>query len=522
MNQSTHAGQASGATDCGQADAPQAVRMADPCTVVIFGATGDLAKRKLVPALVNLSSRGALPDGFRVVGVGRKPMSDEAYREKVRQDLAEFSPIPLDGTLWAWLAPRVFYAYETLGDPASYLSLRERLAALDGPAPLSRGYVFYLATPPAAMAGIVLGLGAVGLLQEASPGNWRRVILEKPFGHDLESAQALNRQLLSDLAEPQIYRIDHYLGKETVQNLMALRFANGIFEPIWNRRYVDHVQITVAETVGVEDRGGYYDTAGALRDMVQNHMFQLLALTAMEPPNSFRADAVRDERVKVLQAIHLCSRDEVMTWIVRGQYAAGVSGGKAVPGYRSEPSVPPGSTTETYLAMKLLVENWRWAGVPFYLRTGKRLPARVTEIAVQFRSAPLKLFSDTAVECLAPNLLVVRVQPDEGISLRFQAKVPGPQVRLGTVQMDFSYADHFASTPNTGYETLLYDCMTGDQTLFHRADMVETGWSVVAPVLNVVQQEPAALLHDYAASTWGPAAADALLARDGRSWRRPA
>ena len=495
--------------------------MADPCTLVIFCATGDLAKRKLLPALLNLASRRALPDGFKVVGVGRKPMTDEAYREKVRQDLDEFSPIPADPALWAWLAPRVFYAYETLGDLASYQSLRERLAVLDGLPPVSQGYVHYLATPPAAMAEIVLRLGAVGLLTEASPRNWRRVILEKPFGHDLESAQALNRQLRSDLAEPQIYRIDHYLGKETVQNLMALRFANGIFEPIWNRRYVDHVQITVAETVGVEDRGGYYDTSGALRDMVQNHMFQLLALTAMEPPNSFNADAVRDERVKVLQAIHLCSRDEVMMSTVRGQYAAGESGGKTVPGYRGEPRVAPGSTTETYLAIKLLVDNWRWADVPFYLRTGKRLPKHVTEIAVQFRSAPLRLFRDTPVECLAPNQLVVRIQPDEGISLQIQAKVPGPHVRLGTVKMDFSYADYFASAPNTGYETLLYDCMVGDQTLFHRADMVETGWSVVAPILDVVQQAPAALLHDYPAFTWGPAEADALLARDGRSWRRP-
>ncbi len=522
MNQDTHPGQTPEATACGLDGAQPAVRMADPCTVVIFGATGDLAKRKLLPALFNLAGRGALPETFTVVGVGRRPMSDEAYREKVRQDLAAFSPIPLDVALWAWLAPRVFYAYESLGDLASYVSLRKRLVAVDGPGPVSRGYVFYLATPPAAMAEIVLRLGAVGLLEERSPGTWKRVILEKPFGHDLDSARALNRQLRSNLAEPQIYRIDHYLGKETVQNLMALRFANGIFEPIWNRRYVDHVQITVAETVGVEDRGGYYDSAGALRDMVQNHMFQLLALTAMEPPNSFSADAVRDERVKVLQAIHLCSRDEVMTSTVRGQYVAAASGGKAVSGYRNEPSVAAGSTTETYFAMKLLLENWRWAGVPFYLRTGKRLPARVTEIAVQFRSAPLHLFRDSAVECLAPNQLVVRVQPDEGISLQFQAKVPGPQVRLGTVKMDFSYADYFASAPNTGYETLLYDCMAGDQTLFHRADMVETGWSVVAPILDVVQQESAALLHDYAAFTWGPTAADTLLERDGRVWRRPA
>jgi glucose-6-phosphate 1-dehydrogenase len=509
------------ATDCGHEAVQQAIRAVDACTIVIFGATGDLAKRKLLPAIFNLASRRALPDEFRAVGVGRRAMSDDAYRRKVRQDLEEFSPIPFDDGLWTWLESRVFYAHETLEDLASYESLGRRLADVDSVGPAGQGYVYYLATPPDAMAGIVRQLGAVGLLRESAPDAWRRVILEKPFGHDLESAKALNRQLQSDLAESQIYRIDHYLGKETVQNLMALRFANGIFEPIWNRRYVDHVQITVAETVGVEDRGGYYDTSGALRDMVQNHMFQLLALTAMEPPNSFNADAVRDERVKVLQAIHLCSRDEVMMSTVRGQYTAGESGGKAVPGYRSEPSVPTVSTTETYLAMKLLVENWRWADVPFYLRTGKRLPKRLTEVAVQFRSAPLRLFRDTPVECLTPNQLVVRIQPDEGISLQFQAKVPGPQVRLGTVHMDFSYTDYFAAAPNTGYETLLHDCMAGDQTLFHRADMVETGWSVVAPVLDVVADAPAALLFEYPAHTWGPAEADALLAQDHRAWRRP-
>lgn len=521
MNQNTHSIDAADSANCGQTAAQEAVRMADSCTVVIFGATGDLAKRKLLPAVFNLASRQTLRDGFKVVGVGRKPMTDEAYREKVRQDLSEFSPGPLDEALWEWLAPRLFYDHQTLADLANYQSLRGRLESLGPAGPDGQGYLFYLATPPGAMADIVLRLGAVGLLEESSPGNWRRVILEKPFGHDLASAQALNRQLRSDLAEPQIYRIDHYLGKETVQNLMALRFANGIFEPIWNRRYVDHVQITVAETVGVEDRGGYYDTAGALRDMVQNHLFQLLALTAMEPPNSFNADAVRDERVKVLQAIHLCSRDEVMTSTVRGQYGEGALEGKVVTGYRGESSVAPGSTTETFLAMKLLVENWRWADVPFYLRTGKRLPKRVTEIAVQFRSAPLRLFRHTPAKCLVPNQLVIRIQPDEGISLQFQAKVPGPQMRLGPVKMDFSYADHFAAAPNTGYETLLYDCMTGDQTLFHRADMVEAGWSVVAPVLDVIAETPSAFLHDYPAFTWGPAEADALLARDHHAWRTP-
>jgi len=493
---------------------------AAPGTVVIFGATGDLAKRKLLPALYNLASRRALPAAFKVVGVGRKPMSDEAYRDKVARDLRGFGAVAPDPALWEWFAQRTFYAFETLENLESYESLSTRLSALEGSASSPVGRLYYFATPPSAMAGIVQRLGAAGLLTE-EPGRWRRVIVEKPFGYDLASARALNQQLRAVLDERQIYRIDHYLGKETVQNLMAFRFANGIFEPIWNRRYVDHVQITVAETVGVEDRGGYYDEAGALRDMVQNHLFQLLALTAMEPPISFRADDVRDERVRVLHAIHLCTPEEVRMSTVRAQYVAGSVNGTLVPGYRQEPRVAGGSTTETYVALKLLIENWRWADVPFYLRTGKRLPARVSEIAVQFRRAPLKLFRDTPVDGLEPNLLIMRIQPDEGISLRFQAKVPGAQVRLGTVDMAFSYADYFASAPTTGYETLLYDCLNGDPTLFHRADMVEAGWTVVAPILDLVQASPSALLHEYPAGGWGPPEADALLAPDGRRWRNP-
>ncbi len=506
-----------GDVDFDQVSSQPPPRVADPCTFVIFGAGGDLSKRKLLPALYNLATRKLLPEEFKVLGVVRAPVSDEAYRQKVSRDFHEFGPSTLDPTVWQWFEPRLFAA--TAGDDlASFESLSDRLPVLQGAAAPHVGCIFYLATPPSAVADIVLRLGAVGLLNE-EPESWRRVLVEKPFGYDLASALALNRQLRVDLAEHQIYRTDHYLGKETVQNLMAFRFGNGIFEPIWNRRYVDHVQIAVAETVGVEGRGGYYDSAGALRDMVQNHMLQLLALTAMEPPISFRADDVRDERVKVLHAIHVCAPEEVMSSVVRGQYTAGQSGGVQVPGYRAEPSVNPGSTTETFVALKLLIDSWRWAGVPFYLRTGKRLPKRVSEITVQFHRAPLPLFRDTAVECLEPNELVVRIQPDEGIALRFHAKVPGPQVRLGTVNMAFSYADHFASTSNTGYETLLYDCMIGDPTLFHRADMVEAGWRVVAPILDVVKASPSALLHEYPAFTWGPTEADALLARDGRKWR---
>ena len=493
---------------------------AGDCTVVIFGATGDLARRKLLPALVNLAGRRALPERFTVVGVGRTPMTDEAYREKIAGSFNELGSGPADPALWAWLEPRLFYAFESLETLASYESLSDRLDALDGSPARRAGRLFYLATPPDAMADIVLRLGAVGLLNEA-PGVWRRAVFEKPFGHDLESALALDRQLAMDLAETQIYRIDHYLGKETVQNIMALRFGNGLFEPVWNRRYIDHVQITVAETVGVEDRGGYYDRSGALRDMVQNHLFQLLALTVMEPPNSFSAEAVRDERVKVLHAIHPFTDASVRSDVVRGQYGPGTWRGAPVPGYQSEAKVRPGSATETYVALRLSIDNWRFAGVPFYLRTGKRLPARVSEIAIQFNRPPLQLYRQAGAGEAEPNLLLLRIQPNEGISLHFQAKVPGADVRLGTVTMAFNYADYFASAPETGYETLLYDCMTGDQTLFHRADMVAAGWQAVAPILDVVGAEPEALLREYPAGSWGPPAADALLARDGRAWRRP-
>ena len=493
---------------------------AGDCTVVIFGATGDLARRKLLPALVNLAGRRALPERFTVVGVGRTSMSDEAYRKEIADSFHELGSGPADPALWAWLEPRLFYAFESLETLASYESLSDRLDALDGAPARRAGRLFYLATPPDAMADIVLRLGAVGLLNEA-PGVWRRVVFEKPFGRDLESALALDRQLAMDLAETQIYRIDHYLGKETVQNIMALRFGNGLFEPVWNRRYIDHVQITVAETVGVEDRGGYYDQSGALRDMVQNHLFQLLALTVMEPPNSFSAEAVRDERVKVLHAVHPFTEASVRSDVVRGQYGAGIWNGTPVPGYRSEAKVQPGSATETYVALRLSIDNWRFAGVPFYLRTGKRLPARASEIAIQFNRPPLQLYRQAGAGEAEPNLLLLRIQPNEGISLHFQAKIPGADVRLGTVTMAFNYADYFASAPETGYETLLYDCMTGDQTLFHRADMVAAGWQAVAPILDVVGAEPEALLHEYPAGSWGPPAADALLARDGRAWRRP-
>jgi glucose-6-phosphate 1-dehydrogenase len=404
-------------------------------------------------------------------------------------------------------------------DPKTYQQLQDLLSTVDKKHGTHNNYLYYLATAPNFFAEIVKQLGAAGLAREEN-GSWRRVIIEKPFGRDLESARALNQEIKQVLGENQIYRIDHYLGKETVQNIMVFRFGNGIFEPIWNRRYIDHVQITAAETVGVEQRGGYYETSGALRDMVPNHLFQLVTLTAMEPPISFEANAVRDEQAKILHAIQPLSPEEVLSKTVRGQYGEGEVKGERVPAYRVEPDVAPDTHTDTFVAIKLMIDNWRWADVPFYLRTGKRLARRVTEIAIQFKRAPFVLFRRTPVERLTTNRLVLHIQPGEGISLRFGAKVPGPVMSLGAVDMDFDYADYFGSTPSTGYERLIYDCMCGDATLFQCADMVEAGWSVVSPIQDVWKALPPRSFPNYAAGTWGPKEADELLERDGRQWRR--
>jgi glucose-6-phosphate 1-dehydrogenase len=490
---------------------------APACAMVIFGASGDLTKRKLIPAIHNLATNHLLPEDFAVIGVARSEMTDDDFRNKIRDEMKEFATGELEDQVVEWLIPRLSYVAGDFHDDATFEKLREHLQEADETWKTQGCYLFYLAVPPSQFCQVVQELGERGLVEERD-GKWRRVVIEKPFGHDLESARALNRDIMKVLDEKQIYRIDHYLGKETVQNILAFRFANGIFEPIWNRRYVDHVQITVAETVGVEGRGSYYEEAGALRDMVQNHMFQLLALTAMEPPTSFAPDTVRDERVKVLCAIKPMDHEDVLRSAVRGQYGEGEIDGKRVPGYRQEPNVKPDSTVETYVALELFVENWRWAGVPFYLRTGKRLPRRVTEIAIQFKCAPFVMFRETEVEQLKPNVLVIRIQPEEGISLRFEGKVPGPVMRLGTVKMDFRYADYFGSTPSTGYETLLYDVMTADSTLFHRTDMVEVGWSVVTPILDVWKALTPRSFPNYAAGTWGPKEADELI-KDGRKWR---
>jgi glucose-6-phosphate 1-dehydrogenase len=493
-------------------------RPGDPCVMVIFGAAGDLTRRKLIPALYNLARNQLLSREFAVVGVAHASMSTDDFRKKVSDDMKQFAIGAVDADLWEWFVRRMHYLAGDFSDKNIYSQLKDVLQKVDKDHSTHGNYFYYLATSPEFFGPIVEQLAAIGLMEEDSQ-HWRRVIVEKPFGRDLDSAKVLNKQLRRVADEKQIYRIDHYLGKETVQNILAFRFANGIFEPIWNRRYIDHVQISVAETVGVEKRGSYYDQAGALRDMVPNHIMQLISLTAMEPPISFHADAVRDEQAKILHAIQPLSAEEVLRKTVRGQYGEGIVEGQRVPGYRHEGDVPPDSRTETFVAMKLMIDNWRWADVPFYLRTGKCLPCRNTHIVIQFRRAPFILFRETPVENLMPNQLVLHIQPEEGISLRFAAKVPGSTMQLGAVDMNFEYADYFGTQPSTGYERLLHDCMIGDQTLFQRADMVEAGWCVVSPALDVWKALPPRHFPNYAAGTWGPKEADELMERDGRHWR---
>ncbi len=497
---------------------PRVGRVADPCVMVIFGFSGDLTRRKLIPALYNLASQQLLSREFAIIGVARNPMSNDEARQKLTEEFKQFASGTVDSDLWNWFVRRVHYVSGDFDDPNTYKTLQETLTKVNHDHDCHNNFFFYLATAPNYFGDIVERLSGVGLMTQEN-GYWRRVIIEKPFGHDLDSAKALNQQLLKVAGEHQIYRIDHYLGKETVQNILALRFANGIFEPIWNRRYIDHVQISVAETVGVEKRGGYYDGAGALRDMVPNHIMQLITLSAMEPPVSFEANAVRDEQAKILHAIQPFSNEDVLSKTVRGQYGDGIVDGERVPGYREEEGVPPDSRTETFVAMRLLIDNWRWAGVPFYLRTGKRLPGRNTHVVIQFRRAPFMLFRDTPVENMMPNQLVLHIQPEEGISLRFAAKTPGPSMQLGEVNMDFEYADYFGQTPSTGYERLLHDCMIGDATLFQRADMVEAGWAIVNPVLDVWKALPPRNFPNYPSGTWGPKESEELMERDGRRWR---
>src|SRR5262245_5410988 len=468
------------------------------CVLVIFGAAGDLTKRKLIPALYNLKKADLLSDNFAVIGVARAEMNDEEFRRRLRDDMNQFATEPVEDNIWNWMAERLHYRAGDFDDEKTYGELKTAFEKISRERNAQGNCIFYLATAPQYFAPVVEKLSETGLTHQEN-GHWRRFVIEKPFGSDVESAKELNRRLTQVLREEQIYRIDHYLGKETVQNIMVFRFGNGIFEPIWNRRYIDSVQITAAEKVGVEQRGHYYEEAGALRDMVPNHLLQLVTLTAMEPPISFHANAVRDEQAKILHAIQCPSPEEALRRSVRGQYAAGVIDGEQVPAYRSEPNVAPDSNVETFVALKLLIDNWRWADVPFYLRTGKRLPKRVTEISIQFKRAPLLLFRDTPVERLRTNRLVIHLHPDEGISLRFGAKIPGPVMVVGAVEMDFNYVDYFGSTPSTGYERLLYDCMIGDATLFQRADMVEAGWRVIERVLDVWRALPQSRFPYFAA-----------------------
>ena len=492
---------------------------APPCTLVIFGAGGDLTKRLLMPAIYNLSKAKLLSEKFAIIAVDRTPKPVEDFRDYLAEGIRSFvsdtasgpATEPFDKDAWEFVASRITHFAGDLTQSDTYARLHGLVEKIGG------NVIFYLAVASQLFGTIIEHIGAVGLTEEKDDC-FRRVIIEKPFGTDLSSARALNARILKVLAESQIYRMDHFLGKETVQNIMVLRFANGVFEPIWNRDHIDHVQITVAETVGVELRARFYEQTGALRDMVPNHVFQLLSLTAMEPPNSFDADAVRTEKHKVLEAVHPLDDAEVRRNTVRGQYGAGNLEGKAVKAYREEPGVAADSKTETYVAMRLGIDNWRWAGVPFYLRTGKRLTRRTTEIAIQFKQAPFALFRDTPVDILTPNVLALQLQPDEGASLQFGAKIPGPEIALGGVRMNFSYRDYFKTEPTTGYETLVYDCMIGDAMLFNRADGVEAGWEVVQPILDLWHDDKTVPLETYP-SGGGPEGADQLLWRSGRQWR---
>ena len=486
--------------------------------LVIFGASGDLTRRKLLPAIYQLTRLHRLPPRLSIIGVANTAMDDAAFRQVLAESLREFAKVEGDDAVAASLANNVHYLQGDLADGALYESLRARLAEV---AP-GAGVLFYLAIPPSIGPAVARHLGAAGLTTEADPNQWRRVIVEKPFGTDLPSARHLNQLLHEHFREDQIFRIDHYLGKETVQNLLVFRFGNGMFEPIWDRRYIDHVQITAAETVGVERRAGYYDTSGALRDMVQNHLMQLLTLIAMEPPVAFTAESVRDRKMDALlsvQPIINPATGDGLKSVVRAQYAAGWVDGKEVVGYRDEPDVKAGSTTETFVGLRLELDSWRWAGVPFYLRTGKHLPKRVTEIAIQFKRPPLHIFKQVSPTPVAPNLLIINVQPDEGISLRFEAKLPSTRMQLAPVMMNFRYGAVFGTDVPEAYETLLLDALIGDSTLFARHDFVEASWALISPIHDAWAAQKATSIPTYEAGEWGPAEAQALIAADGYRWR---
>jgi glucose-6-phosphate 1-dehydrogenase len=497
-------------------------RRAEPCTLVIFGASGDLTRRKLMPALFHLMRDGALAEDFAVVGIGTS-LNHETFRERIRSGLREFGGLEdLPEDVWSRFANRLSFFTGDLKDPPAYANLKTHVESVERSLPASAGRLFYLAIPPSLYPRVIRGVSESGLaprihIPQQRP--WVRVVIEKPFGDSLESARNLNAVVRQALAEHQVYRIDHYLGKETVQNLLVFRFANSIFEPVWNRQHIDHVQITTAETVGVEHRAQYYEEAGVMRDMFQNHLMQLLTLTAMEPPVTFNADAVRDEKVKVLRAIRPIPTERLHEYAVRGQYGEGTIEGTAVRGYREEPDVASDSPTATFAALRLMVDNWRWQGVPFYLRSGKRLPRRATEIAIRFRRPPHLMFPLPAEQAVEPNTLAMRIQPRESIALRFEVKVPGVQVRLASVDMDFDYCEAFGAETHDAYETLLLDCMLGEATLFTRSDEVEAAWAIVDPVLAAWAAKRPEHFPNYAAGSWGPAVAEAFIGRIGARWR---
>jgi glucose-6-phosphate 1-dehydrogenase len=493
-------------------------RPPDPCCLVIFGASGDLTHRLLLPALYNLGVSGLLPKAFGLIGVGRSASTSEAFRDGLAKSLPKFATRKIDESVVKRVLGCVGYVQGDPEEEATYQKIGKELERIERDHGTKGNRLFYLATPPAAFAPIGYHLGQSRLACEEN-GAWRRVVIEKPFGTDLASARDLNEKLLGILKEDQIFRIDHYLGKETVQNILVLRFANGLFEPIWNRDHIDHVQITVAESLTVERRGGYYDKTGALRDMVPNHLFQLLSLIAMEPPARFAADSVRAGKAELLDSVQIPNHDDVWRDAVRGQYAGGYIDNQAVVPYRQAPDVDPNSTTETYVALKLMIDNWRWAGVPFYLRTGKALRSKRTEVAIKFKQAPIAMFRDMPVDRLSQNFLVLGIQPNECIGLEFNAKVPGPSIAIGGVGMTFKYQDYFDTIPSTGYETLIYDCMIGDAILYPRADGIEAGWRIVQPFLDAWHEAPAKDLFAYRAGGDGPSEADELLQRDGRRWR---
>ena len=499
----------------------------ESCAIVIFGATGDLTQRKLLPTLAHLFAEHPLPQSFCVVAFARRPLNDDQWRTMAINSIKEFMPDDekLDDKAIQAFARKLFYCQSDFDDRDGYTKLADLLEKLDEEQGTGGNRLFYLATPPTLDSEIIHQLGGSGLARPQNHNgdeeNWTRIIIEKPFGRDLTSAQRLNRELARVFRENQIFRIDHYMGKETVQNILAFRFANGIFEPLWNQKYIDHVQIVVAESLGIGTRAEYYEESGAIRDMVQNHIMQVLCLTAMEPPVAFEADSIRDEKVKVMRAIPLLTPEQVARDTVRGQYTAGVINGQPQEGYKEEKGVAPNSTTETYVALKLFVENWRWADVPFYIRTGKALPSRSTEVTIQFKRVPHQLYKPSETKGLVPNRLTVRIQPDEGITLKFGAKIPGAARQLESVDMDFSYKKAFGISSPDAYERLLADAMLGDSTLFIRRDEVEASWRIIDSIVAGWKQMPADALFPYPAGTWGPPEANDLIERDGREWDNP-